>query len=164
MNRQRYEKTMMWLKAHERFTRFAVYTEKVSELLVYAIYPLFLLFLVIKGDGYFIRSVLTCGISFVLVSILRSRLNAKRPYEVYGIAAAMKKDKKGCSMPSRHVFSASIISVSIFFVCPLLSLVCAVLSVIIALLRVVLGVHFIRDVAAGALIGVGLGLFGSFIF
>ncbi|MBR6743535.1 MAG: phosphatase PAP2 family protein [Clostridia bacterium] len=164
MNRERYKKTMEWLIAHKRFTKTAIFTEKLCELAVYTIYPVFLLYLAVKGDEYFLRSALTCSIPFVLVSVLRKLLNAKRPYEVYGISAVMKKDKKGSSMPSRHVFSASIIAVSIFFVFPVLGIICGLLALIIAVERVLLGVHFIRDVLVGAVIGIVFGLAGSILF
>ena len=164
MSEQAYKRRMEWLKDHKGLTNALIYIEKISELLVYVIYPLFLIFLLVKQRDYFVGSVLTCGISFVLVSLFRKKLNAKRPYEVFGFPAAMKKEKSGCSMPSRHVFSASIISVNLFFITPTFSLICAALSVIIALLRVLLGVHFVRDVLVGALIGIGFGILGSFIF
>ena len=164
MNEQRYKNIMEWFSHHKRITKVLIITEKMSELLVYVIYSLFLLFLVLKQNEYLWNSALTCGIPFVLVSVLRKKINAKRPYEVYNIPAVMKKDKKGCSMPSRHVFSASIISVSIYFMYPTLALICAGLTIIIATLRVLLGVHFIRDVLVGLAIGIVLGLLGSFLF
>ena len=154
---------MRWLKAHEKFTGILIFTEKLCEILVYAVYPLFLIYLLITNNGYFLRSVLTCGISFILVSILRKVLNAKRPYEVYDVPAVMKKEKKGSSMPSRHVFSATIISVSVSFVCPLLSLALGLSALVMAVSRVLLGVHFVRDVLAGYLIGLVLGFIGSLI-
>lgn len=163
MNRERYLKTMEWLKAHEKLTKILIFTEKLCEILIYTVYPTFLIYLAATKNDYLLRSVLTCGIPFVLVSILRKGLNAKRPYEVYGIPAAMKKDKKGSSMPSRHIFSAAIISVSLYFIFPIFAYLCGLLALIMAVFRVLLGVHFIRDVLVGAIIGIVFGLLGSLI-
>lgn len=164
MNKERYQKTMAWLGIHPKLTNFFILAEKFCELFVYIVYPTFLTYLAVHNRPLFLRSALICFIPFVLVSILRKVLNAKRPYEVYGISAAMKKDKKGNSMPSRHVFSAAIISVNFFFVFPIMGVVCGILALVMAALRVVLGVHFVRDVAAGALIGIAFGLLGNLIF
>lgn len=163
MNRERYLKTMEWLRNHEKLTKSLIFYEKLCEFLVYTTYPIFLICLLATKNEYLLRSALTCGISFILVSLLRRVLNAKRPYEVYGVPAAMYKDKKGSSTPSRHIFSATIISVSVYFVSPLLSLIVGLLALSMAVLRVLLGVHFIRDVLAGAVIGIVFGLIGSFI-
>ena len=163
MNRERYLKTMRWLNAHEKTKKILIFTEKLCEILVYAVYPVFLICLLATNNDYFLRSVLTCGIPFILVSVLRRIINAKRPYEVYGIPAVIKKDKKGSSMPSRHIFSATIISVSIAFICPLLSFAIGLLALTMAIARVILGVHFVRDVLVGYLLGLALGLIGSLI-
>ena len=76
----------------------------------------------------------------------------------------MGKDKKGSSMPSRHVFSATIISVSVFFMLPVLGISLFLIALAIAVLRVVLGVHFIKDVIVGAVVGIVFGILGGFIF
>ncbi len=164
MNKERYLKTMEWLKSHEEFTKTLISVEKLFEIIIYAVYPAFLLHLVFADKERFLTSVLTCFIPFVLVSIFREKYNAKRPYEVYETAAAIPKDKKGRSMPSRHVFSATIISVSIFFSLPVLGVSCFLIALAIAFLRVFLGVHFIKDVVVGALVGLVFGILGSLIF
>ena len=164
MNKERYLKTMEWLAAHKEFTKTLISVEKLFELIVYAIYPAFLMHVAFTNKDYFLTSTLTCFIPFVLVSIFRELFNAKRPYEIYEFPSAMGKDKKGRSMPSRHVFSATVISVSILFNLPVLGISVFLMAVAIALLRVVLGVHFIKDVLVGGLVGVTFGILGSLIF
>ena len=56
---------------------------------VYALYPLLLIYLAAshltdKQPG-FVPAVLVPGISFVLLSIFRDKINAPRPYELYDI-------------------------------------------------------------------------------
>lgn len=49
------------------------------------------------------------AVSFILVSVFRAKLNARRPYEVYQFQPLIPKDKCGNSFPSRHVFSIFVI-------------------------------------------------------
>ena len=105
---------------------------------------------------------LVCGIGFVLLTLFRKYLNAQRPYEKFGFTPLIKKETRGCSFPSRHTFSAAIIGMSLLKVYPLWGGIVLGLAAVLAALRVILGVHFIKDTAAGLLIGIVLGLF-SFI-
>ena len=56
------------------------------------------------------KLILTPLTSFIEVSFFRKCIDAKRPYVKYNITPLVKKDKKGESMPSRHVFSITIIA------------------------------------------------------
>ena len=82
---------------------------------------------------------------------------------MYDFYEKKPKEKKGRSFPSRHVYSASVISVLTVFVYPILGGVMVFLTLLLAILRVLLGIHFIRDVVCGALIGAGAGLLGVLI-
>lgn len=93
------------------------------------------------------------AVPFFVVSISRRIFNAPRPYEIYEFYKIAPKDKKGQSFPSRHVFSSVIIAVFAFNYSALLGALLVVLSLSLALSRILLGIHFIRDCLAGALIG-----------
>ena len=135
---------------------------------VYLLYPILLIYLAVyhltdKEPG-FVPALLVPGISFVLVSIFRSRLNAPRPYEMPGAKPPIiKKDALGKSFPSRHVFSIFVIAVTVFWVWPLPGVLTAAAGALLAWCRVAGGVHFPRDVIAGALIGIGCGLLGYYV-
>ena len=45
------------------------------------------------------------AVSFILVSVFRAKLNARRPYEVYQFQPLIPKDKCGNSFPSRQMDS-----------------------------------------------------------
>ena len=91
---------------------------------------------------------------FVLVSVFRYFFNAPRPYEIYDFTPIYNKKTVGKSFPSRHVFSAFIISLMILHFNVIAGVVFLALSVILAFVRVLAGVHFIKDVVAGALISI----------
>ena len=91
---------------------------------------------------------------FIVVSILRMALDARRPYEVYDITPLIKKNKKRESMPSRHVLSAALIAMTTLYVNPILGIILLIFTVLVAIIRVIAGVHFPKDVIAGIIIGV----------
>ena len=135
---------------------------------VYIIYPLLLIYLAVyhltdKEPG-FVPALLVPGISFVLLSIFRDRVNAPRPYEMPGAAPPIiKKDAPGKSFPSRHIFSVFVIAVTFFWVWPIPGVLIGIAGAVLSWCRVTGGVHFPRDVIAGALIGIGCGVIGYYV-
>lgn len=101
-----------------------------------------------------------CGVPFVLVSILRAVIKAPRPYETYEFYLNPLKKKSAGSFPSRHVFSVFVIAVSLIPTWTFLGVGLMALGVLLAFFRISLGLHFIRDTVAGALIGVASGVVG----
>ena len=73
------------------------------------------------------------------------------------------KDAPGKSFPSRHVFSIFVIAVTVFWVWPLPGILVGIAGAILSWCRVAGGVHFPRDVIAGALIGIGCGVIGYYV-
>lgn len=86
---------------------------------------------------------------FVILSLLRKKLNAPRPYEVWEIVPLLDRDSPGQSMPSRHVFSATIISMACLHASLSVGVILLVLSALLGLVRVLGGVHFPKDVVVG---------------
>lgn len=103
------------------------------------------------------------AVPFVIVTVVRKYINAPRPYELYHFYKNPPKQKRGQSFPSRHVFSAFIIAtLSTTVSIPLAAALFAV-GISLAASRVLLGMHFIRDAVAGALIGIISGILGIII-
>lgn len=102
-------------------------------------------------------------IVFVSVTILRKFINAPRPYEINEVEPLVKKSKSGESFPSRHVVSAMIISMAGFYMNVWIGISLVLITLIIAVMRVVAGVHYVKDVVAGLLIGIVAGWIGFFI-
>ena len=86
---------------------------------------------------------------FVILSFLRKKINAPRPYEVWEIIPLLDRDSPGQSMPSRHVFSASIISMACLHASLSVGMACLTLSALLGLVRVLGGVHYPKDVVVG---------------
>ncbi len=86
---------------------------------------------------------------FVILSFLRKKINAPRPYEVWEIVPLLDRDSPGQSMPSRHVFSATIISMACLHASLSVGVILLVFSALLGLVRVLGGVHFPKDVVVG---------------
>ena len=97
---------------------------------------------------------------FVILSLLRKKINASRPYEEWTIKPLLDRDSPGQSMPSRHVFSATIISMACLHASLIVGFILLILSVFLGLVRVLGGVHYPKDV----LVGYACGLVWGVIF
>ena len=95
---------------------------------------------------------------FVILSFLRKKINAPRPYEEWDIKPLLDRDSPGQSMPSRHVFSATIISMACLHASLTMGMICLTLSAFLGLVRVLGGVHFPKDVLVGYICGLVWGV------
>lgn len=95
---------------------------------------------------------------FVILSLLRKKINAPRPYEEWDIKPLLDRDSPGQSMPSRHVFSASIISMACLHASLSVGVILLVLSALLGLVRVLGGVHYPKDVVVGYICGLVWGV------
>lgn len=95
---------------------------------------------------------------FVILSFLRKKINAPRPYEVWEIVPLLDRDSPGKSMPSRHVFSATIISMACLHASLSVGVILLVLSAFLGLVRVSGGVHYPKDVVVGYICGLVWGV------
>ena len=86
---------------------------------------------------------------FVILSFLRKKINAPRPYEEWDIKPLLDRDSPGQSMPSRHVFSATIISMACLHASLSVGVILLVLSALLGIVRVLGGVHYPKDVVVG---------------
>lgn len=141
-----------------------IWTDRILTRLIYLVYPVFLVILFMKKEPGALQALLVPGISFVLLSIFRGIYNAPRPYEVFCLPPVIDKDTKGKSFPSRHVFSIFIIAFTIGWFHPWAGIAISAAGTLLAIVRVVGGVHFIKDVVAGAVIALLCGMIGFGLF
>jgi len=139
-----------------------VYFNRAMTLFMPLVYGLVLLSAYInKGWKGLLAFWLLPAIGFCLLSIIRKRINQPRPYEKWAIQPLLDKDTSGKSMPSRHVFSAALISMCLLYFFWLPGLLCLLLSAGLAAVRVIGGVHYLKDVLVGYLCGI---FWGSILF
>ena len=166
MTKENYIKMTRPFREHAELAKGIHMANKLCTMTMYAAYPMLLvyLFFFAKYSSYFSfqKALLVPGISFVLLSVFRSWVNRPRPYEKFGVPPVIKKDTKGHSFPSRHVFSATMIAMTFLLMSPWswLGVLFLLLSLALAVVRVVSGVHFISDVIAGIAVAVIAAVFG----
>ena len=102
--------------------------------------------------------ILVPAFGFVLLTLVRKWINQPRPYETWEIVPLLDKDSSGNSMPSRPVFSATIISMACLHANLPVGLVLLVLSALLGFVRVLGGVHYPKDVLVGYACGLLLGI------
>jgi len=162
MTKETYIKMTQPFRDHPEMAKGIHIANKLCTGLMYLSYPLLIIFMILQKDMNVIRAVLVPGISFVLLSLFRKVINRPRPYETFDVPSVIKKDTKGKSFPSRHVFSATIIAMTFLLVSPWpwLGVVFLGVSILLAIVRVISGVHFISDVSVGFIVGVVVALLG----
>lgn len=163
MTQETYIKITEKIRATRYGEKIVVFINKLLTEIVYIAFFALLANLALHRDKDIIRIVLVTGISFVLVSVSRHFIDAERPYIKYNFAPLVQKEKKGESMPSRHVFSAFVIGVAFLYMNVALGIIMLIIGTLMAITRVVIGVHFPRDVIAGAVIGILSGTIGFYL-
>lgn len=163
MTRELYVKLMAYWQEHKAFCKTLIILEKMAEIAVVISYAALLVYLIYAEPMFILRSALSSLVALYACTLLRFVVNARRPYQVYDTLPAMHKDTLGQSFPSRHLTSVAVISLSMFYMNPLLGGVFFALTLMMGALRVLLGVHFIKDVTVGALIGFAVGAVGIFV-
>lgn len=158
MKRETYQAMLEKIKNTPVLYGYVIWSDRILTKISYVIYPLLLIYLVVTKKPELGKSILVPAISFILLSVFRYLYNAPRPYEVFGLPSMIKKDTKGKSFPSRHVFSACVIAVTVFYTCHPLGIFLGICSLLLAVSRVLGGVHFTKDVLAGAVIGILCGM------
>ena len=139
----------------------------ISSGAVIAVALLFALRLILSalsvGYVYAMELAAVAAVPFVAVSVLRKIINAPRPYELIGDFPHRPKNKSGESFPSRHTFSAFLIATLLLPWSVAVGASLYAVGALLAAARVLLGIHFVRDVTAGAAVGIISGIIGIII-
>lgn len=153
-----YRKITASFRRHPEKIRFLKVSNRIFTGTVYLAYPLFLGVLLWKHDDRVWKTALIPAAAFVLLSLIRKKINRPRPYETWQLNPLISKDTKGQSMPSRHIFSCTVISMAFLSVSLPLGGLFLIWSILLALVRVLGGVHYPSDVLAGFLAGMAAGV------
>lgn len=158
------EKILRRVYSSEKTTKSLKIISHVSSLAVVIAFAAMLVIAYIDSLSSAIKIAVFAAAPYIIVTLARRLINAKRPYEVYGFYEVLPKEKKGCSFPSRHVFSAFVIATLALLISVWLAVPLYVIGVCIAVSRTLTGTHFVRDVIAGAVVGVLAGVIGILVF
>ena len=186
MKEQTYRTISEAMRSSDFMAKYIIWFNRIVTGTVYLFYPALLVLLLIRSglltgteplpqdncvEGYsalpldegFIPALLIPGISFVILSIVRDRINSPRPYEVFDIPPIIDKKTARHSFPSRHIFCIFIIATTFFYYYPPVGILIGITGAALALNRVLGGVHFVKDVVVGALAGIFCGVIGFYI-
>ncbi len=160
---QRYEQWAAPLRGRPGVVRALNIVNRGIVIVFYVAYALLLGWACVSDPWRLVPLVGVTAVGFVAVSFFRRRFNAPRPYECCSIAPLIARDGAGKSFPSRHTFSAFAIAASWFAASVPVAVVLLVAAGVLAVCRVLGGVHFPRDVVAGAFIGSATGALAAFL-
>lgn len=168
MNEIRYKRLTNFINKYKNVAFIINFLNGIFTYFVFLSYPLFILYLYIIKYNFniskaLIKVILVPLISFIIISLIRKFINAKRPYEKYNFKPILSKRTIGKSFPSRHIFSVFILATMYLQSDVKLAFAIFLVGILIAIIRVIGGVHFIKDVIFGAIIGLFFGIVGFYI-
>ena len=150
MDEIKYEKISAPFRSESK-RKILLLLNKTITLLGYISYPILVILVLIYQKEQFLKVIMIPASGFIILTFIRKGINRKRPYETLNIQPLIIKDKKGHSMPSRHVFSMTIIAVSWLMISPIIGSILLICSLMMGMIRVVGGVHYPSDVLVGFL-------------
>ena len=160
-----YERVRLFFVTHPYYLSLLKWTNRLVTLLMPLLYFYVLWAAYLKASKTWIvlAYLLVPATGFIVLSVIRKRMDWPRPYELGTFPPLLNREGKGSSMPSRHVFSAAIISTVAWGVNPLLSFLGLSLALLLAGVRVLAGLHFVRDVVVGFLSAILWGFFWFYL-
>lgn len=152
------------IRSHGILLRLIHFLNSIFTAVGFLAYPALLVYLLCSGQYIsLLGCVIIPGLAFLMVSVFRKYRNAPRPYEIYPIHPLIDKEKRGESFPSRHTFSIMLIGGLWFTISPGIGIMVLICGTGLAAIRIIGGVHFLKDVVWGAIMGIGMA-FLSFYF
>ena len=164
MTGQQYDRYVSFFRKNPGWISGIKMVNHILTLTGFIIYPAVILSLLYKKSRKLKTYLLLPAVAFILVSIFRKKWNRPRPYENPEIHTITKREKKGQSFPSRHLFSYFLISVLLLSLCPPAGILMMASGLILAAIRVILGVHYPSDVLGGFLLGLVIAYMVEYFF
>ena len=178
MTPEQYQKILHWLNAHPAAKQLVLVLNRWLPAVPFVCYPVLLVLLNVQWFQLLrvglnqaaldfmqliARAILVPGFVFLGGTLLRKKLNRPRPYEQPGFTPLVEKETHGQSFPSRHALSAAVLAAVWLYFYPVVGGIMIAVALAICVLRVLAGVHFPRDVIAGAVLGFSLGIVGMWL-
>ena len=164
MNEYRYEQISEWFREKAYRLRWFVRVYRTLPYLMVIGYGVAAAIVFFHGSRRMLAAVIIVpAVTLLLCTVFRKVVNAPRPYEQMKINPLIVKHKKGQSFPSRHMVSAGVLAVTAWYVNRPLGLTMFLVTLAMGILRPIAGVHYIKDVVAGTLIGIICGIVGFWL-
>ncbi|MGL4789766.1 MAG: phosphatase PAP2 family protein [Anaerotignaceae bacterium] len=155
-----YKNLVLKVKKNSLLTKVIIFSDTYLPPVIKVIYIMTLIFLISQKDFGFFNVFLIPLFAFIVAILIRKIFNTERPFQVENFSPLVNHSTgKGC--PSLHATSSAVISIVISTVNLYLGIFLGILTLIICLTRILTGVHFIRDVLVGVMVGLS---FGCLIF
>jgi len=144
---------------------FTFWTMFGEELIIIAIMG-FIFWCFDKEAGEFIG--FSVFISLIMNSVIKVIVKRIRPFDAYEDLIHNWRDETagGYSFPSGHTQGASSVfgSAAVWFKKRWLTIIATVIIIMVAISRMYLGAHYLTDVIAGGLLGIGIALLVHYLF
>lgn len=150
MTAEKYARIKKWFDEKPKRISVLKAVSKITSGIGYSAYAILIIYLAVTGDMRLIRCIAVTGGTFFLATAVRSGINAPRPYEKLGITPVIPKGTKGRSFPSRHVVCITIITAAWYYINIYAGIFMTAVSIAVMIIRPLAGIHFPRDVIAGA--------------
>ncbi len=147
-------------RTHPRARQALVIVNDGLKYLCYVLYPVLLVLVALHEPSLLLKELLVPAVLFIALSAFRRLYDAPRPYEALDIDPLIRKSTRGKSFPSRHIFSVFMIAMCWLVYSTPVGIALLACGLVMAAIRVVGGVHYPRDVIAGALIAIIGGVVG----
>ena len=146
----------MYTKVYEKQTLVRIL--KVFSHFCEIVFPALFLFVLYRAYLISLDTAISIGffscLSFIVITVARRIIDAPRPKDVFPELQFLKSEGRSPAFPSRHTFSAALISALAYYFSAPVGCAFLFLSALLAGARFLLGKHFLRDVVCGWLLGV----------
>ena len=163
MKKETYLRLSEFIRSSGKREKIVQWLNRWITRLVSVLYVGLLVMLAVRSDSRIWRAIAVPGLGVLIVTVMRKWIGARRPYEIWQIRPLIEKDTVRKSFPSRHVFSVYVIGMLGVWIQPEVGVILFLLGIGLAGIRVISGVHFIRDVLAGAAFGISCGWIGFYL-
>ncbi len=157
MDTKIYMSAYRFVQKHKKLHKPIIIINKISPqimmILFYGLMPV----LVLARDWKVIAFAAFPLIELILVTKFRDKIDRPRPFDVLDVVP-LEKHSSGHSFPSLHCSSSFVITMSLYYIHPVLGVLGLIVSVFVALSRLLAGVHYPSDILAGIAIGIAFGI------
>jgi len=157
MKQAHYLRLASFFASHPRLKHLLCCLCRLLPAIVMLVYPVILFVLLLSHRAIPWGQIIPPALTLTGTIVLRRFFPHQRPFEVFSLSPLIPH-KPGGSFPSRHSASALAIALVAFDLHPWAGMILTILAAIIGATRILTFLHFPRDVLAGYMLALILGL------